>query len=150
MKFGAACLVPLLCITACGDDETPRDLEVSLGTARVSAQMDPAQGQGLAVLDITAELEATVDLEGATVGEVTLSLLPDGPDLDFAVSVRGPQDAPTLDLPAGGTVVARITNTGTTNAELLPYCGMAASVTVVFEVEELDRSASRDVTVDCS
>lgn len=148
MKFGAACLVPLLCITACGDDETPRDLEVSVGTARVSARMDPADG--LAELDITAELVATVDLEGATVAEVTLSLLPDGPDLDFAVSVRGPQDAPTIDLPAGGTVVARITNTGTTNAELLPYCGMAASVTVVFEVEDLERSASRDLTVDCS
>lgn len=148
MKFGAACLVPLLCITACGDDETPRDLEVSVGTARVSARMDPADG--LAELDITAELVATVDLEGATVAEVTLSLLPDGPDLDFAVSVRGPQDAPTIDLPAGGTVVARITNTGTTNAELLPYCGMAASVTVVFEVEDLERSASRDLTVGCS
>ncbi|MBV1859032.1 MAG: hypothetical protein KUG77_11525 [Nannocystaceae bacterium] len=148
MKLRAACLATLLCVSACGDDETPRDLEVSLGTARVSARMDPADG--LAELDITAELESTVDLEGATVREVILSALPDGPQLEFAVSVRGPQDALDIDLSAGDTVVARVTNTGTTNAELLPFCGMAASVTVVFEVEELERSASRDLTVGCS
>lgn len=138
----------LLCFTACGEDETPRDLELSLGTARVSARMDPADG--LAELDITAELEATVDLEDATVAAVTLTVLPDGPELDFTVSVRGPQDAPGIDLPAGDIIVARITNAGTTNAELLPFCNAAATVTVIVEVEELERSASRDLTVGCS
>jgi len=148
MKLRAACLSTLLCLTACGDDETPRDLDVSLGTARVSARMEPADG--LAELDITAELEATVDLEGATVREVILTVLPDGPELEFSVSVRGPQDALDIDLPAGDTIVARITNAGTTNAELLPFCNLAASVTVVFEVEDLERAASRDLTVGCS
>jgi len=148
MKLRVACLSTLLCLIACGDDETPRDLEVSLGTARVSARMEPADG--LAELDITAELEATVDLEGATVREVTLTVLPDGPELEFSVSVRGPQDALDIDLPAGDTIVARITNAGTTNAELLPFCNVAASVNVVVEVEELERSASRDLTVGCS
>lgn len=146
MKLRAACLVTLLCVTACGDDETPRDLEVSLGTAGVSAQMEPADG--LAVFDITAELEATVDLEGATVAQVTLTILPDGPEVALDVSVRGPQQ--DLDLPAGDIIVARINNAGTTNAELLPFCNVAATVTVVFEVEELERSASRDLTVGCS
>lgn len=148
MKLRAACLFSLLCVIACGEDETPRDLEVSLGTARVSARMEPADG--LAELDVTAELEATVDLEGATVQQVTLAALPAGPELNFAVSVRGPQDALDIDLPAGDTIVARITNVGTTNAELLPFCNVAATVTVVFEVEELERSASRDLTVGCS
>ena len=146
MKLRAACLVTLLSATACGDDETPRDLEVTLGTARVSARMEPADG--LAEFDITAELEATVDLEGATVAEVILTVLPDGPELPLTVSVRGPQE--DLDLPAGDTIVARINNAGTTNAELLPFCNVAATVTVVFEVEELQRSASRDLTVGCS
>lgn len=148
MKLRAACLSTLLCLSACGEDGTPRDLALSVGTARVSARMDPADG--LAELDITAQLEATVDLEGATVSEVTLTVLPDGPDLDFAVSVRGPQDTPGIDLPAGDIIVARITNAGTTNAELLPFCNVAATVTIVVEVEELERTASRDLTVGCS
>ncbi|MGH1340670.1 MAG: hypothetical protein ACRBN8_03900 [Nannocystales bacterium] len=148
MKLRAASLSTLLCLFACGEDETPRDLDVSLGSARVSARMEPADG--LAELDITAELQATVDLEGAAVREVTLTALPDGPALEFSVAVRGPQDALDIDLPAGDIVVARITNAETTNAEVLPFCNRAASVNVVFEVEEIERSASRDLTVDCS
>ena len=79
-----------------------------------------------------------------------MTALPDGPQLEFSVSVRGPQDGAPLDLPAGDIVVARITNVDTTNAELLPLCGRAASVMVVVEVEGLERRASRDITVDCS
>ncbi len=148
MKFRTAWVCLLLWATACGDDETPRELDLSLGTARVSARMDPADG--LALLDITAQLEASVDLQGARVEAVTLSALPDGPELDFEVSVRGPQDASRIDLPAGDTIVARISNAGTTNAELLPLCNVAATVTVVVVVEDLERTASRDLTVGCS
>ena len=63
--------------TACADDEVARYLEVSIGTARVSARMDPPEA--LATLDLTADLEATVDMEGARVTDVSLRALPDGP-----------------------------------------------------------------------
>jgi len=138
----------LLLFVACGGDETPRDVEVELGTARVSARMDPADG--LAELDVTAEMVATVDMEGLMVTDVVLRALPDGPELDFDVVVRGPQDTASVDLAAGDTVVARITNAGTTNAEVLPFCNAAASVTVSVEVEGIVREAARDLTVSCS
>ena len=134
--------------TACADDEVARDLEVSIGTARVSARMDPPEA--LATLDLTADLEATVDMEGARVTDVSLRALPDGPEIAFAITVRGPQDTADIDLTAGDIVVARISNAGTTNADLQPFCGMAASLTVVVEVEGLVREAARDLTVSCS
>lgn len=143
----AACLA-LLSTVACGDDGTPRDVEVSLGTARVSARMEPADG--LADLEATAELEATVDMTGVVVEEVVLRALPDGPELSFDTAVRGPQDTATIDLTAGDTIVARISNAGTTNAEVQPFCGSAASLTVFIEVEGLMREATRDLTVSCS
>ncbi len=137
-----------LWVSACGGDETPRNLEATVTTARVSARMD--QPDGLAELDVTAELEATVDLRGVAVTEVTVQQLPDGAVIDFEVNVRGPQDASSFDLPGGEVVVARITNTSVTNAMLMPLCGAAASVTIVVEAEEFERTASRDVTVSCS
>lgn len=119
-----------------------------LGTARVAARMDPADG--LAELEATAEMEATVDMTGVMVEEVVLRALPDGPELSFAVAVRGPRDTATIDLTAGDTVVARISNAGTTNAQVQPLCGSAASLTVLIEVEGLMREATRDLTVTCS
>ncbi len=148
MKLARAALAfALLSSTACGED-TVRDVEVSVGTARVEARMVPPDG--LATLDLTANLEATVDMEGAEITEVVLLGLPDGPELAFDYVVRGPQDTATIDLAAGDIAVARVTNAATTNAELLPFCGAAASVTVVVEVEGLVREASRDLTVNCS
>ena len=143
----AACSV-LLSVAACGGDETPRDVDVALGTARVSARMDPADG--LADLEATAEMEATVDMTGVMVQEVILRAVPDGPELSFDIAVRGPQDTATIDLTAGDTIVARISNAGTTNAEVAPFCGSAASLTVLIEVEGLMREATRDLTVTCS
>lgn len=110
--------------------------------------MDPADG--LADLEATAELEATVDMTGVNVEEVVLRALPDGPEISFAVAVRGPQETATIDLTAGDTIVARISNAGTTNAQVQPFCGAAASLTVFIEVEGLMREATRDLTVTCS
>lgn len=145
-------LIALLAFAAaCSEDETPRDFELLLGTASVSASADPPDG--LAALDATAQLEATVDLRGATVIETTIQSLPEGPDsmsLTFEVNVRGPQDASSLDLPANEIVVARISNAGSTNAELQPFCGRAVSLQVVVEAEGIERTAERQLTVTCS
>lgn len=148
MKLARAALpLALLSSTACGED-TVRDVEVTVGTARVEARMDPPEG--LATLDLTAELEATVDMEAATVTDVVLRALPDGPELAFDFVVRGPQDTATIDLAAGDIAVARVTNAATTNADVLPFCNAAASLTVTVEVEGIVREASRDLTVNCS
>jgi len=144
----ALAVASLLLTTACAEDDPATDVAVTLGTARVSAQIDAPQD--LASLEVTAQMEATVDLRGAMVQEVTLAALPDGPQVAFDVTVRGPQDAASIDLPAGDTVVARISNAGTTNADLQPLCGSAASMTIVVEVEGIVRDASRDLTVGCS
>ncbi len=133
---------------SCGEDQAPGELDVAVTTARVSARMDPAEG--LAVLDVTAELEASVDLRGASVTEVTVQRLPGGPAIDFDVNVRGPQDASSIDLPGGEVVVVRITNTSVTNETLLPLCSAAASVRIVVEAEGVEGTASRDLTVTCS
>jgi hypothetical protein len=148
MKLARVALaLALLSSTACGED-TVRDVEVTVGTARVAARMDAPDE--LATLDLTANLEPTVDMEGATITDVVLRRLPDGPELEFDFVVRGPQDTATIDLAAGDIAVARITNAATTNAEVLPFCNAAASVTVSVEVEGLEREASRDLTVGCS
>ncbi|MCR9161334.1 MAG: hypothetical protein ACE37F_12255 [Nannocystaceae bacterium] len=144
----AACLGLLCSVVACGGDETPRDVEVTLGTARVSARMEPADG--LVDLEATAQMVATVDMTGVTVEDVVLRALPDGPEISFDVAVRGPRDTATIDLTAEDTVVARISNAATTNAQVLPFCGSAASLTVFIEVEGLMREATRDLTVTCS
>lgn len=148
VRFVWPALLGMLAGPSCADEDTPRDVTVEIGTASVSAQADPPDG--LASLDLTVELDPTVDFEGGSITDVTLRRLPDGPELAFDVIVRGPQGTASIDLAAGDIAVARVTNGGTTNAELQPLCGAAASVTVVFEVESLVREASRDLTVTCS
>ncbi|MEM6294958.1 MAG: hypothetical protein AAGA54_27045 [Myxococcota bacterium] len=145
-RFAAAFL--LAALTGCGEDETPRDVDVTIGTASISARTDPPDG--LATLDATIEMDATVDLSGAEVLEARITALPSGPELTFDINVRGPMDGTTIDLPANEVVVARVTNAGTTNAELAEFCGAAVSFEVTVEAEGIERSASRDVTVSCS
>ncbi len=148
--------LPWLCMLylgtpGCGDEGVERDLSVTLGTATISGRED--QPEALALLDVTAQLEATVDLEAATVSDARIVALPEGPDsaeLEFVTQVRGPQDASTLDLPGGETVNARITNVATTNAELQPFCRAAVVLRVTVSADEFDTVAERELTVSCT
>ena len=151
MRFGFSgpvLALGLLCFSACADDETTPDVQLSIGTASVSAATDAPEG--LATIDATVEFDPNVDFEGASIVRVTLTRLPDGPTLDLDTIARGPQGTASIDLPAGQITVARVSNSETRNGDLAMLCNAAATLTVTAEIEELEREASRDLTVSCS
>ncbi|MEX1366948.1 MAG: hypothetical protein AB1Z98_27725, partial [Nannocystaceae bacterium] len=72
------------------------------------------------------------------------------PELDLGVEmINTVDDGSVVRLAAGEMGVARVNNTGTTNAQLETWCRKPVLLTVVVDTPDGESEASSDITVRC-
>lgn len=146
---GLACL--LLALPGCPSEE-PGGIEASV--ARAQIDVNPAQPDALATLDVTVELQTAGQPEDVELGEVTITAQPvtdDSERMTFAAEMMNPQgDDPVVRLAAGEEISVRILNMGTTNGELAAWCRLPVELAVTMETADgEDATATFNATVRC-
>lgn len=123
----------------------------------VSGSLDANQGspEGLANLDISVELQARGQPEEVTLSEVMITAQPvteSSDTLSFSAEMRNTQgDDPVVRLAKGQTLIGRVRNAGTTNAELAAWCDTPAELSVTVQTADGDSAtAVSNITVRCS
>lgn len=126
---------------------------VEIGIARGQLDANPAVPDGLATLDLTVELQAQDLATEVTLSRVTITEQPvtdASPELDLGVEmINTVDDGSVVRLAAGEMGVARVNNTGTTNAQLETWCRKPVLLTVVVDTPDGESEASSDITVRC-
>ncbi|MCX4246062.1 hypothetical protein [Paraliomyxa miuraensis] len=145
----------LLCSTlllACQGDE-PGGIEASV--ARAQLDVNPAQADALANLDVTVELMSRGQPEEVELGEVMITAQPvsdDSQRVMFPAELMQTQgDDAVVRMDAHEEQTVRVLNRGTTNGELAGLCGRPVELSVMFETADgEDATATYNISVRCS
>ena len=128
---------------------------IEASVARATLDVNPGSPDGIAGLDITVELQARSQPEEVTLGEVMITAQPvteSSNTATFTAEMMNPQgDDPIVRLAEGEMITVRVLNRGTTNAELEPWCGAPAELSVTVETGDGESAtATSNITVRCS
>lgn len=146
----ASLLLPFL-LTACQSEELGG---VEASVVRAQLDVNPAQADALANLDVTVELQAREQPEEVTLSRATITAQPvtDASDsLTFDAHMVNTQSAdPTVRMAKGETVVVRVLNDGTTNGDLAAWCRRPVELEIVVETADGEEaSTTANVSVGC-
>lgn len=146
-----AVLVALATAPACADEDPPKQLEATISGAMI--QVDDGAPDGFAQFDVTVGLDAQGEFSEIRLTSASAVTLPEGDGslrFDFPARLMGPQgDADVLSATSGETVVARVVDSQTTNAQLVGWCRLVAKIELEFEGDGLEASAETEVAVGC-
>lgn len=139
-------------LLACQGEE-PGGVEASVVSSTITAT--PGTPDGLANLDVSIELQGRGQPEEVTLADVMLTAQPvtDSSDtLTFSAEMRNTMgDDPVVRIAKGQTLIARVRNTGTTNAQVEAWCDTPAELSVTVETDDGESAtATANVTVRCS
>lgn len=139
-------------LLACQGEE-PGGIEASVVSATLSANRGAPEG--LANLDVSVELQARGQPEEVTLSEVMITAQPvteSSDTLGFSAEMRNTQgDDPVVRIAKGQTLIGRVRNVGTTNAELAAWCDTPAELSVTVETADGESAtALSNTTVRCS
>ncbi len=147
-------LVMLLAVSAslgCSD-EPPGGIEISVERAQLD--VNSAAPDAIAELDVTVELQTRGQAEDVTLVRTTITEQPvsDASETrEFAARLVNPQgDDPVVRLAAGETIVVRVLNDATLNADLVPLCTRPVELAVVLgTADDEEAMATANISVRC-
>lgn len=128
---------------------------VEASVVRATLEVNEAQPDALATLDVTLELQGRGQPEEVTLGSAIITAQPvtdSSNTLTFAAHMVNTQGGDSVvRIAKGETVVVRVLNDGTTNGELTAWCRLPVELEIVVETADgEDAAATSNVTVSCS
>lgn len=146
-----AALVMSAALAGCAEEEPPKQLEAMISSATL--RVDDATPDSLVQFDVNVALDAQGDFAEIRLTRAAAVTLPEGDSslrFEFPARLMGPQGADdVLSAGSGETVVARVVDNETTNAQLVGWCRLVAKVELEFDGDGLEASAETEVSVGC-
>lgn len=136
---------------ACQGEE-PGGVEASV--VRAQLDVNPAQPDALANLDVTVELQGRGQPEEVTLGSAMITAQPvtdSSNTLMFEAHMVNTQGADSIvRIAKGETVVVRVLNDGTTNADLESWCRLPVELEIMVETADGEEAtATSSISVRC-
>ncbi len=147
----ARLVLPAFLLLACQSEE-PGGVEASV--VRAQLDVNPARPEALANLDVTVELQGRGQPEEVTLGSAMITAQPvtaDSNTLTFSAHMVNTQSADSIvRIATGETVVVRVLNDGTTNADLETWCRLPVELEIVVETADGEEATTTaNISVRC-